>query len=165
MNKWVKKFEYDDSLPQLSEIHEGLEQFEGVPLDSPGFNLSHRDRMICFLYTVKETSGMTSDEIADQFGLTRARIYAILRKDESKRYMSHLNDLMFEELWQDTVREMRKILKKSHSESNKIKVMEMVLKSKGMYKNEMSVTVKQEEQYDLEAKKREIIEMDLEKLD
>jgi predicted DNA-binding protein YlxM (UPF0122 family) len=164
--RWIKPFKEDENLPSLSDIDERLEEFESVPLDSQGFNLSHRDRLICLLYTTKETTGMATQEIAEKFEITRQRVYAITRKQEAKAYMSHLNDLMFEELFQDVVREMRTILKKSHSESNKLKAAEMVLKARGVFKNEMTVNVNpHEEVYDTEQKRKEIIDMDLDSIE
>ncbi|MEW5567679.1 phBC6A51 family helix-turn-helix protein [Rossellomorea marisflavi] len=153
--------------PQLTDIHEGLEEFESVPLDSPGFNLNHRDRLICLLYTTRDVSGMTAQDIADQMEISRQRLYAIVGKQEAKRYMSHLNDLMFAELWEDSVREMRNILKKSHSETNKIKIIEMVMKSKNMFKEGIDIHVSHDipSEYDYERKRKEIIDMQIDEIE
>lgn len=70
--------------------------------------------MICLLVTTKKTERMTAKELADQFGITRQRVHEIILKQEVKRYISHLNDLMFEELFQDVVREMKSVLKILH---------------------------------------------------
>ncbi|WP_181349365.1 phBC6A51 family helix-turn-helix protein [Thalassobacillus sp. CUG 92003] len=163
--QYTKPFKHDDTLPELYEIHEQLEQYENIDLTSPQFDLSHRDRMICLLHTVKDMTGMTNQEIAEQFGLQRSRLYKITKKPEAKRFIEHINEQLFAELFQDTVRELRSILKTSHSEGNKVKVAEMILKSRGMFKEQHELTVKQEETYDVEAKRKEIIDMDIDSLE
>lgn len=62
------------------------------------------------------------------------------------------------------MRELKMILKTSHSEQNKIKVAEMILKARGMFKNEHSLTIeRQEDTFDHEKARKEIIDLDIDK--
>ncbi|WP_337192755.1 HTH domain-containing protein [Halobacillus halophilus] len=161
--KFLRKFEPDENLPQLSDLDEDLERFEALDIEAHDFNLSHRNRMICLLYTVKETAGFTAQDIADKFEISRATVYRVVKSGEGKLFIEHLNNQMFENLWGKAVKEMENILDKSHSEQNKLKVIEMIMKSKSMFKGEHTLTVKQEEQelYDHEKIRREVLDMDL----
>ncbi|MCK6256822.1 helix-turn-helix domain-containing protein [Fictibacillus sp. KIGAM418] len=156
----------EDNVPSLSSYDERLEEFENIPLDNPKYStLPMRQRQMCLMYVLKDQTGMTAKEIAEKFEISRTMLYKFLRKYEAQMFMHEVSNQILSETFTIAVLEMKKILKTSHSESNKIKVIEMIMKTQGKFKNELDVNVKQEHVFDLEKEKREIIEIDVDEIE
>jgi DNA-binding MarR family transcriptional regulator len=160
----IQPREEENNLP-ISRYDERLEPYDGITIDSPKYRLKYHEREMCVMYTLKHHTGMTSDEIAEKFDTTRANLYRILKKPEAQQFMSDVSNQLLSSLFATAVCEMEKILKTSHSESNKIKVLEMVLKTQGKFKETLDISVKPEHVFDLEREKREIIDIDVDHID
>jgi predicted DNA-binding protein YlxM (UPF0122 family) len=157
----------DENLPQLSSYHESMEDYENLAIiESPKYNaLPLRQKQMCMLYVLKDVNGMTAQEIADKFEISRTMLYKFLRKPEAQSFMNDVANNILGDTYVLAVLEMKKILKTSHSESNKIKLIEMILKTQGKFKNELDITVSQEHVFELEKEKREIIDIDIDDIE
>jgi predicted DNA-binding protein YlxM (UPF0122 family) len=157
----------DENLPSLSFYHESMEDYENLAIiENPKYNsLPLRQKQMCMLYVLKDVNGMTAQEIADKFEISRTMLYKIMRKPEAQSFMNDVANNILGDTYLLAVLQMKKILKTSHSESNKIKLIEMILKTQGKFKNEIDLHVKQEHVFELEREKREIIDLNIDDID
>jgi predicted transcriptional regulator len=147
---------------QLPELPESMEQFSTITLeDENGFRLSFKERQVALVMLVRSETGMTVQQIADYFGVTRQQIYKIVRKPEVKRYQQHLNEQIFDDLFGDAVKTLKDILKGNVSPSLKLKAVDLVFKGKGLYKQEMTHKIEQSNQpKSLDDLEREVIDLE-----
>lgn len=127
--------------------------------------LSEAQRQCAEILAQNDLYRYTMEEIAEQVGVSPRTIYRWKKDKDFVRYTNEVAELLMEDSLAEAYVELRKIMRSGSSEKAKLKAIEMIMSSRGKLKHTQEITHKVEDMYDPEAKRKEIIDMDIDQLD
>lgn len=148
-----KLIELPENLPAID-----LEGAKGFP------DLSLRDRQIGLMLATRSIHKKTMKEIAEDFGINRQRLYKIADRKDTKLFVKHIEERMFEELFGLAVIELKDIMEHEKSRSVKLKAVSLIMQASGRMKQEHIHELKQPMK-SLDELEREVIELEEDVLD
>jgi transposase-like protein len=127
-------------------------------------SLNANQRLTAELFATRDTHGKTIEEIAQEVGVSTRTIYRWKQDPNFIKYQNEVSDKIMEDFLTEVYTELRGIVRSSQSEKSKLKAIELVLSNRGKLKNTQEITHKVEEVFDPEKERKEIIDIDIDKL-
>lgn len=131
----------------------------------PKSTLSLGQREAAKILASNDVHGLTIKEVAELIGVTERTVYRWKQDPAFVDYQNQVAEQLMEDFLAEAYVELRKIVRSSQSEKSKLKAIEMALSNRGKLRNTQEITHKVEQEYDLESKKKQYIDMDIDKLD
>lgn len=133
--------------------------FSSIKLDVDGFKLSLKERELALAMVVRCYTKETVQEIADRLGYSREALYKVIQRNEDfDRFQAYLYEQLFSDLYGKAVVVLHDIIDNSHSSSQKLKAVQLILQAHGKFKNEHNVTVEPKRDLTLEELEQEMKE-------
>lgn len=128
-------------------------------------SLTESQRRCAEILAQNDLYRLTIEEIAEEVGVSERTVYRWKKDKEFVRYTNEVAELLMEDALSEAYVELKKIMRSGSSEKAKLKAIEMIMSSRGKLKHTQEITHKHEDMYDPQAKRKEIIDMDIDSLE
>lgn len=123
--------------------------------------LTENQRRCAEILATNDVHKMTTEDIAEQLGVSTRTIYRWKRDPEFIRYKNQISDTVMEDFLSDAYVQLRALLTEGKSEKTKLEAIKLVLQNRGKLKDSSDgVTINVGTNETQEERERRIIEME-----